>query len=151
MKPASLETRIAAALTKNIKSADLLALLQEVETAIVTAEADAAAQRVKALDVIASPDAATARDAVAAAEFARDRLRNVVPRLKARLEDVEAKEHSARWRRQDEAVKKKRDTLAAEVRETYPQLATKITDLFSRIASNNEEISALHLARPSVC
>ena len=123
-------------------------LVQEVETAIAKAEADAIAERKKALDVVASPDAAAARHAVETAEFALGRLLNVLPRLKVRLEDIEAKEYSGRWRRRYEVVKETRDALAAELRETYP-LAKRLADLFSRIASNNEEISALHLARPS--
>jgi hypothetical protein len=149
MKPASLETRITAALTKKIKAADIAALVQETESAIAEADASAESERAKALDPVASPDAAAARHAVEAAGFARDRLRNVLPRLQERLRKVEDAEYLAQWRAHYEVLKKERDALAAELQEVYRPWVAKAVDLFSRITANDAELAQLHQARPS--
>jgi hypothetical protein len=46
----------------------------------------AKAERTKALDPALSPDPGQAREAMAAAEFARDRLRNELPELQKRYQ-----------------------------------------------------------------
>ena len=45
-------------------------------------------------------------------------------------------------------MKRKRDALAEELREVYPDAVNKIVDLFVRITANNKALSALHQARP---
>jgi predicted transcriptional regulator len=86
MSTPSLEKRIAAALVgDDVSSTDLAALVAETEAAFSQAEATAEAERTKALDPALSPDARAAREAMQSAEFSRDRLRTVLPRLQARL------------------------------------------------------------------
>ncbi len=85
------------------------------------------------------------------AEFARDRLNTVLPKLQARLAEIQAKEYLTKWLADYEAIETKRDALAAELREAYPAFATRIADLFARIAANDAELSRLHQARPSGC
>jgi hypothetical protein len=51
----------------------------------------------------------------------RDRLRNVLPRLQARLQDVQAQEYAAGWLADYEQVKVKCDALAQEYGATYPK------------------------------
>jgi hypothetical protein len=143
-----LETRIAAALTEQTASSDLAALLHETEAAIAKAEATAETEREKGLDPIASPDATVALATVVAAEFARDRLRRVLPRLEARLEQVETQEYRARWRARYEEVEERRDALAAELRELYPKLASTIAELFVRVDVADREISEVNQASP---
>jgi hypothetical protein len=84
-------------------------------------------------------------------EFNRDRLRTALPRLQERLEQLQAEEYLARWRDEYEALKVERDGLAEELRTIYPEFETKITDLFTRIAANDAELSGLHQARPAGC
>jgi hypothetical protein len=146
---ADLEHRIADALkADDIKSSDLAALIVETEIAAAAADKTAEEEREKALDPLASPDAAKAREAMQMAEFSRDRLRTALPRLQERLEQLQAEEYLARWRDEYEALKVKRDELAEELRTIYPEFETKIADLFTRIAANDAELSGLHQARP---
>jgi hypothetical protein len=145
----SLEQRIVLALADDINSGDLAALVAETDAAIARATATADEECVKALDPALSPDATAAREAMQAAEFARDRLKTVLPRLKERHRQIAAQEYLTEWRADYETLKVARDELAAELRETYPEFETKITDLFARIAANDEDLGRLHQARPA--
>jgi hypothetical protein len=145
----TLEQRIATVLSSDTTSDVVAILITEVETAIVAADNAAEAEREKALDPIASPDAAKAHEAMQMVEFSRDRLRTALPRLQARLEQLQAEEYLTRWRSDYEKLKVKRDGLAEELRAIYPELETKITDLLTRIAANDAELSGLHQARPA--
>src|ERR1035437_6384946 len=144
----TLEQRIATVLSSDTTSDVVAILITEVETAIVAADNAAEAEREKALDPIASPDAAKAHEAMQMVEFSRDRLRTALPRLQARLEQLQAEEYLTRWRSDYEKLKVKREGLAEELRTIYPEFETKITDLFARIAANDAELSGLHQARP---
>lgn len=146
---ATLEKSIATALAGDITSSDLAVLIAETETAISEADATAHLERSKALDPALSPDATAARETMQAAEFARDRLHTVLPRLKDRHKQIAAQEDRTEWRAKYETLKVERDALAAELRELYPEFETKITDVFVRIAANDAELSRLHLVRPS--
>src|SRR5260370_22039630 len=116
------EQRIATALAaKDVTSDDIGRLVSELETAIVAADKAADAENERALDRIASPDATKAREAMESAEFARDRLRTVLPRLQQRLREVEEHEYRERWRARYEALKPERDALAAQFR-AYPEI-----------------------------
>jgi hypothetical protein len=144
----TLEQRIATVLSSDTTSDVVAILITEVETAIVAADNAAEAEREKALDPIASPDAAKAHEAMQMVEFSRDRLRTALPRLQARLEQLQAEEYLTQWRSDYEKLKVKRDGLAEELRAIYPVFETKITDLLTRIAANDAELSRLHQARP---
>ena len=112
-----LEKQIATALIADTTSADLAALIAEAETAINQADATANAERTKALDPVLSPDAKAARETMAAAEFDRDRLHTLLPRLQQRLQQVQAAEYAARWDADFEQVERRRDELAQEYAE----------------------------------
>jgi hypothetical protein len=103
----SLETRITAALVDAIASSDIAALITETEAAITQADAAAEEERTKALDLVLSPNATAACEAMQAAEFARDRLRAVLPRLQKRLGEVQQDEEFARWLPRYEAAKER--------------------------------------------
>jgi hypothetical protein len=87
------------------------ALITETEAAIAAADPPDG-ERVKALDPIASPDAAKARAAMEDAAFTRDRLRTMLPRLHARLKEVEAAEYAAQWEPEFKRVEAQRDALS---------------------------------------
>jgi hypothetical protein len=148
--PITLEQEIVAELADaDINSSDLSALIERTEAAIPEADQAAETARSMALDPVLSPDAKAAREAMAAAGFARERLHTLLPRLRQRLQEVQAQEYLAQWRADYEALKIKRDALAAELREVYPEFEAKISDMFVRIAANDAELSGLHQARPA--
>jgi hypothetical protein len=144
----TLEERITAALTDSIASSDLVALISETEEAIDAADAAAERERVKALDPIASPDPVLARAVMEDAAFTRVRLQTVLPRLHARLKQIEAAEYLARWKPDYERVKAVRDALAAEMREVYPAAVSRLTDLFHRMAACDRECSRVNGSAP---
>jgi hypothetical protein len=144
----TLEERIAIALTDEISSVDVEALINETQAAIEAADAAAQVERVKALDPIASPDAAKARAAMEDAAFTRDRLRTVLPRLRTRLKEMKAAEYLARWEPDYEQVKAARDALAAEMREVYPEAVARLADLFQRMAECDRQCSRVNGSAP---
>ncbi len=143
-----LEKRITVALTDAITSAELDALIEETETAIVTADAAADAERERALDPLASPDVGKARAAMEDAAFTRDRLRTVLPRLQIRLTEVEAAEYAARWQADYERVETKCEALAKEFEQFYPDAVAKLADLLSRMAEADREAGQVNSAAP---
>jgi hypothetical protein len=139
----TLERQIAVALADDVNSADVAALIEETEAAIAQADATAEAERVRALDPALSPDPVKAREAMQAAEFARDRLHLQLPRLGARLAQVEAAERLAQWHVEGSALKARRDALVVELAEVYPRVVDQLVDLFTRATAVDEEIARL--------
>ena len=64
--------------------------------------------------------AGKAREAVQSAEFARDRMKTVLPRLHERFDKVAARERFDAWKPKYQAAKSKRDELAAKLADRYP-------------------------------
>jgi hypothetical protein len=148
-KPSTLESRIATALTAtDIKSSNLATLIAETEAAITTADRTAEEERTKALDPIASPDATKAREAMQAAEFSRDRLRTVLPRLQAKHKEVKEQEHAGAWTADYAAVKATRDAVAQQLRERYPTIVTELVALMADIAASDREVDRVNAAAP---
>jgi hypothetical protein len=145
---ATLEQRIATALSSDTTSDVVALLITEVETAIVAADKAAEVEREKALDPLASPDAAKARAAMEDAAFTRDRLRNALPRLQTRLADVQAAEYAARWEPDFEQVQARRDELAQEYAATYPKVVAQLVDLFIRAEEVDKEVSRINGSAP---
>ena len=136
----SLEQQIAQALTDpQVASADLDELISKTDEAVAEAAATAQAEREKALDPIASPDAAKAEQSVWAAELRRDRLRSSLVRLWERLHEVERAESATRWKADYDAVKTQRDVLAKEFAELYPTVTAQLCDLFQRAKVIDQE------------
>jgi hypothetical protein len=145
----TLEERLATALSEDIASADVEALIAETEAAITAADVAAEAEHVKALDPIASPDPAKARVAMEDAAFTRERVRTVLPRLQTRLKRVVAAEYDANWEPEFKRVEALRDALAAEMREVYPAVVAHLADLFRRMAECDRECSRINGLAPA--
>jgi hypothetical protein len=148
-RPVPLEQRITSALTDaEMTSASLAMLTQETETAIIAAEQGADAERTKALDPTLSPDAKAAREAMQAAEFARDRLRTVLPRLRFRLAEVEAQEYAQRWEADYRQAEVLRDA-AAQRFARYPGLVHEVIEMILEAQAVDAEVSRVNgLALP---
>jgi hypothetical protein len=153
-QPPTLEERIDTALQPGaaVTSADLTALIEEVETDIAKAD-----QGWRTVDQTPSPDPVAARQAIIDATLAANRLRPLLPELQERYEQVHEREQAAEWRAEREAawltkhdaLKRERDALAEELRELYPDAVSKIVDVFDRIAVNNEALAERHRDRPA--
>jgi hypothetical protein len=149
-KPPMLEQKVAAALSAaDLKSSDLADLITETESAIATADKTAKEERAKALDPALSPDPKAAREAMQDAEFSRDRLKTVLPRLQKRHNELQEMEYYAAWRADFERVEAKRDALAAEYAETYPQVVERLVDLLHRVEACDCEASHINRMAPS--
>jgi hypothetical protein len=145
----TLEQKIASALADDsITSTALAELITEVEIAIVAADKVAEEEREKALDPLASPDAKKARAAMEDAEFRRDRLRTVLPRLQQRFSVVEAHERYERWLKDYERVKDKRDAAAEELKVIYPEFEAKLVGLLLRIEEVDREAKRVNSEKP---
>jgi predicted transcriptional regulator len=148
-KPLPLEQRIVAALTSaDITSTDLADLIAETESAIATADKTAEEERAKALDPALSPDPKAAREAMQDAEFSRDRLKTLLPRLQARHKQLQAKEYEARWYAELEGVEAKRDALVEELREEYLAAVAKLIDILSRIPAIDKDVDRINGSAP---
>jgi hypothetical protein len=143
-RPVPLEQRITAALADaEMASADLATLIQETEIAIIAAEQGADAERTKALDPMLSPDAKAAREAMQAAEFARDRLRTVLPRLRSRFAEVEAQEYAQRWESNYRQAEVLRDA-AAQRFARYPALVHEVIEIILEAQAVDAEVSRVN-------
>jgi hypothetical protein len=144
-----LERRIAAALTNNdMKSGEIEVVIVETERAIAGAEAAVEVERKKALDLVSSPNADGARESVACVEFAQQRLRAVLPRLRRHYQQRAEAEEAARWRPRQQAAKAKRDELASRLRETYGDFCNTFVSLLDEIAEVDREIVAINFNAP---
>jgi hypothetical protein len=78
-----------------------------------------------------------------AAEFARDRLHTLLPRL----QEAQAAEYAARWASEYKRVQAKRDELARRYAE-YPKLVARLIDLFESAKAVDEEVSRINRSGP---
>jgi hypothetical protein len=114
----SLEQKVTAALASvAVTSADLAALIRELEGGIADANENAERERRKALDPLASPDAKAAHELLKTAEFSCERLQALLPRLRQRCQQVAGQEHYDRW--------------AAELDQLVPRYAAAVEQLKS--------------------
>jgi len=146
----SLEQRIVACLADHTVEASYLAeLTAETEKAI--ADADTIAMRLQqvALDPAESPDAAQAREAAEFAGFVVKRLRSVLPRLQQCHDRVTARERATRWNAAADRIQAKRDALAADFTNLYPQIINGLLDFFKQVRDMDAEVDLINGAAPN--
>jgi hypothetical protein len=132
-----------------LTAADLAALVNETERAIITAEADAKLAAEIAYDPARSTDPAVARTAMEDAHLRAGRLRTLLPRLRQRLQSAHDREARTRWQKDHDRLKLERDALASELAAFYPSFAAKLADLFDRIVALDSELSHLNQWGPA--
>jgi hypothetical protein len=81
--------------------------------------------------------------------LAAGRLRTLLARLNRRYTEVSAAERISQWRKTAAALSEERDDLALELDEAYPDLVTRLVDLFTRMTVLDRKLSRLHETRPS--
>src|SRR5262249_31067143 len=141
----SLESRIAAMLSAvDAKSDALAALITEVEVAAQEADATATKTREEALDPAVVVDAAKVGATVASTTLVRDRLQAALPRLQEQLKQAREREYAECWLNDYAAVKARRDAVAQQLRERYPQLVEELVTLMTNIAITDKEVSRVN-------
>jgi hypothetical protein len=142
----NLEKRIAAALATDATSAEIATLIVEVDVPLLAAIDAAERERIKAYDP--TIDAQKARQSLADAEFGRDRLQAALAALQQRLQELREQEYSARWHGEYGQVEAECHALAAELREIYPAVQSKLVDLLSRIKACDAAVSCANGSAP---
>jgi hypothetical protein len=146
----SIEQKISSALTNpNIGSTDLTELIAEVAEAAAVAENSAAAEREKALDLVASPNIDEAHEAIVAAELSRDRLRAILPKLRNRLTEALATAQHERWLVDYQRIEKLRDQAAQKFARQYPELLDSLVALFCDADEIDKECARVNSTAPS--
>jgi hypothetical protein len=145
----SIEQKISSALANpNIGSTDLIELIAEVAEAADAAEKSAAAEKEKALDLIASPDGRKAHETLVAAELIRDRLKTILPKLRNRLTEALATERHARWLTDYQRAEKLRDQAAQKFARHYPELLDNLVALFHEAEEVDKECARVNSSAP---
>src|ERR1035437_9851844 len=140
----TLEQKIVKAFTDEaIASNDLAVLVEETTAAIAIADNDATVAEASALDPLQSPDPVKARATMENAKFRATRLRNLLPKLQSRYEEMNKREIEAAWIIRYDALKPQRDALAAEVKTAYAAAVAKLVPVLSRIEHIHAEVSRL--------
>jgi hypothetical protein len=85
-----------------------------------------------------------ARAQMADAAFRRERLQTAVSRLRERLKEVRAQEENQRRQIAYDRVKTERDSLAAELKASYPSMETRLGELIAKIEANDREIEYIN-------
>ena len=144
MNTASLERKLVAALSDDIQSSVVAALLEEAKTGIAQATKQASEQ---AFDPLVTSDSSKARAMISDAEFHRERLCALLPRLEARYVRLQNDEEAAGWSADYEAMRIKRDE-AAKRFERVQTLIAELIDLFDEAKAVDREVSVVNGSAP---
>jgi hypothetical protein len=137
----ALEVAIRSAFVDGVKSSDVSALIVQAETAAFSAGEAAEQARKQALDPALTANAVVeARRQMEDSAFGRERLQTAVSRLRERLKEVRAQEENQRRQIAYERVKTERDSLAAELKASYPSMESRLGELIAKIEANDREI-----------
>ena len=113
----TIEQRIVTILNNEKSSAaEIAEIVREAKSAAQTADQAVEAERIKAMDVVRSPNIEDAHRAVAEAVLARERLRALLVKLRTKLSEAQAAETQERWQVEFNRVEQKRDEAAAAFR-----------------------------------
>ena len=144
----TLADRIRGALTENLSSGAISAIISDAEAEAERLKASAAAAEQAQLDPLASADdIAAARATAADAEFQQKRLAVAQERLAGKLAEAQAAEQAERDAAAYDAALKERDALAADLSKIYPKAAQQIADLLARIAASDAAVKEANQAR----
>jgi hypothetical protein len=145
----ALEKKISGALADvAVASADLAALISELEAGIAEANENAESERVQALDPLASPDPKASREALEAARFERDRLCTLLPRLKQRYQQVANQETYDHWATEFDQFVPRYDVAVATLKSVYEGFEAKIVAALVEAQAVDTEARRLARAKP---
>src|SRR5690242_6681342 len=98
-----------------VTSADVAALMDEAEIGIAKAEKE------REVDQTLSLDPKAARQAIADATFAADRLRTLLSKLQARYRELQYQDQLTAWHADADVTECERDGLSRELRQLVPE------------------------------
>jgi hypothetical protein len=141
----SLDQRIASALgsTDQLASADLLALCNEVDSAIVFSDAKARLARKRSIDPLVH-DGIAERGQAEDHEFISHRLTNGVTALREKYEQACQRERETVWNADIDEVELKVAKVADELTEVYQRCVTELVDLFTRVTAVDQEVQRVN-------
>jgi hypothetical protein len=146
----TLEQKIAAALTAaDVTSTDLSQLIAKADAAVAAADKTAEEERTKALDPALSPDPKQAREAMQNAEFVRDRLKTLLPRLETRYRETVEAEALAAWRAEADELEPRGVALLDGFAEFYPEMAKRIANHLDDMRAFDKQVDDLNRRRPN--
>jgi hypothetical protein len=147
-QPPTLEARIAATLNNpNAGSEALAELIEEVETAAFSSVETAEAERTRSLDLVQCPDPREARERIAAADLAGDRLKAAAVKLRDRLTQAVAIERRDRWLADYEKVREQRDELVEQCNaalDVYESAKAAVDAVVDRMLDCNLDIERVN-------
>jgi hypothetical protein len=146
--PPTLEQRIVSILANaNAGSEALAELIEEVEIAARACVETAEVERTRSLDLVQCPDPHQARERIAAAELAGDRLRTQLPKLRGKLSTALMAESRERWFADYRRVRQQLDEAVA-LFETYSEHAQAIVQMFALAEQVDKEVSRINGSAP---
>ncbi|MBB5277723.1 hypothetical protein HNR26_003804 [Rhizobium rosettiformans] len=141
---ADLENRIADAFTSTLSSAQIAALLREVDQADQAAQDASIRANEIALDPTTRPDAvAKARKEMEDADFTRRRMERATERLTELHDQAVKRERSEANRQEYDAARAERDQLVEDLKE-YPDLIDRVTALILRVRDNDARLERVN-------
>jgi hypothetical protein len=142
--PPTLEQRIVGILANaNAGSEAVAELIEEVETTAPACVETAEVERTRSLDLVQCPDPREAREQIAAAELAGDRLKTQLPKLRGKLSTTLMAESHERWLADYRRVGQKLDE-AVTLFGYYQQHAEAIVHMFAVAAEVDREVSRIN-------
>ena len=147
---ATLEQRIASAMTAPITSADLSSLISDVETGLAKATADAQEAARSALDITKSVDGRLAFEKAQEHDFISKRLKVTLPKLQERLIEVLNAERCAAWIAECNEMRVHRDNARKILNERLPQLVAELVEHLQTITTIERAVSDLNVRSPGI-
>ena len=146
MGGSELDKRIATALSSDVRSAEVAALIVELVAAVSKSDEAAAAEPVTGVDPAALPEPESARTARRPDDAFYDQLRSALPKLQARLAELQAAEYAKSWEKNYERVRAQVEEAARKWTE-YPKLVAQLIDILNTTAID-QEISRINGSAP---
>lgn len=146
MGGSELDERIATALSSDVPSAEVAALIVELVAAVSKSDEAAAAERITGGAPGALPEPESARTAMRPDDAFYDQLRSALPKLQARLAELQAAEYARSWENDYKRVRAQIDGAARKWAE-YPELVAQLIDILDTTAID-QEVSRVNSSAP---
>jgi hypothetical protein len=142
-----LDRRIATALSSDVPSAEVAALIVELVATVCKSEEAVVAERTAAINLAALPGSQSVRTAMRADDAAYDQLCSALPKLKARLAELQAAEYAKSWEKDYQRVRVQVEEAARKWTD-YPKLVAQLIDILDT-ATIDQEISRVNYSAPN--